>query len=106
VRPRLSEAQFVRLERELAKGPAAHGWEDQRWTLERIKTVIGRRFHVSHTIQGVAKLLRRHGWLYDTAFTNPEHLIRTVRHGLRKIQYRSHLIDGCLAVTGLTLAPR
>ncbi|MFB7950454.1 IS630 family transposase, partial [Kitasatospora phosalacinea] len=25
--------------------------------------------------------------------------------GLRKIQYRSHLIDGCLTGTGLTLAP-
>lgn len=42
--PRLSEAQFVQLEAELAKGPAAHGWEDQRWTLARVKTVIGRRF--------------------------------------------------------------
>jgi hypothetical protein len=37
------------------------------------------------------------------ALTTPEYLIRTVRHGLRKIQYRSELIDGCLAGTGLTL---
>ncbi|MFJ1730778.1 helix-turn-helix domain-containing protein [Streptomyces sp. NPDC088254] len=43
--PRLSEKQFAQLEAELAKGPAAHGWEDQRWTLSRVKTVIGRRFH-------------------------------------------------------------
>ncbi|MFD7719959.1 helix-turn-helix domain-containing protein [Streptomyces sp. NPDC059814] len=43
--PRLSEKQFAQLESELAKGPAAHGWEDQRWTLSRVKTVIGRRFH-------------------------------------------------------------
>ncbi|WP_420706770.1 transposase [Streptomyces sp. Amel2xE9] len=42
--PRLSEKQFAQLEAEPAKGPAAHGWEDQRWTLARIKTVIGRRF--------------------------------------------------------------
>ena len=28
--PRLSEAQFAQLERELAKGPVAHGWPDQR----------------------------------------------------------------------------
>lgn len=60
--PRLSAAQFVRLEAELAKGPTAHGRDDQRWTLERIKTVIGRRFHLTYTIRGVAKLLRRHGW--------------------------------------------
>lgn len=50
------------LERELEKGPLAHGWEDQRWTLTRIKTLIGRRFHVGYTVQGVWKLLRRNGW--------------------------------------------
>ncbi|MGW4698328.1 transposase, partial [Kitasatospora cineracea] len=36
---------------------------------------------------------------------DPEHLVRTVRRGLRKIQYRPHLIDGCLTGTVLTLAP-
>ncbi|SFL16114.1 Transposase [Streptomyces pini] len=60
--PRLSQEQFAILERELAKGPAAHGWEDQRWTLARVKTVIGRRFHLTYTIQGVRKLLVRNGW--------------------------------------------
>lgn len=60
--PRLSEKQFAQLEAELAKGPAAHGWEDQRWTLARIKTVIGRRFHLAYTVQGVRKLLVRNGW--------------------------------------------
>ncbi|MCX4808870.1 winged helix-turn-helix domain-containing protein [Streptomyces sp. NBC_01214] len=61
-RSRLSEKQFAQLEAELAKGPAAHGWEDQRWTLARVKTVIGRRFHLTYTIQGVRKLLVRNGW--------------------------------------------
>ncbi|WP_420918691.1 IS630 family transposase [Streptomyces coelicoflavus] len=60
--PRLSEKQFAQLEAELAKGPAAHGWEDRRWTLSRVKTVIGRRFHLTYTIQGVRKLLVRNGW--------------------------------------------
>ncbi|MFF2660279.1 transposase [Kitasatospora sp. NPDC058032] len=60
--PRLSERHFAQLERELEKGPLAHGWEGQRWTLARIKTLIGRRFHVSCTVQGVWKLLRRNGW--------------------------------------------
>jgi hypothetical protein len=32
----------------------------------------------------------------------PDHPVQTVRRGLRHIQYRSHLIDGCLAETGLT----
>jgi transposase len=42
--PKLSEKLFDVLEQELAKGPAAHGWPDQTWTLARIKTLIGRRF--------------------------------------------------------------
>ncbi|MET8676065.1 transposase [Streptomyces sp. NPDC004647] len=53
-------------------------------------------------VEGIWSLLRR-GWLSNVAFTTPEHLIRTVRHGLRKIQYRSDLIDGCLAGTGLAV---
>lgn len=60
--PRLSVEQFARLERELERGPLAHGFTDQRWTLLRIKTVIGRLFHVGYTVQGVWKLLRRNGW--------------------------------------------
>jgi transposase len=60
--PRLSEEQVLVLERELAKGPAAHGWGDQRWTMARVKTVIGRRFHLTYTIQGVRMLLVRNGW--------------------------------------------
>ncbi|SHN35977.1 hypothetical protein SAMN05216499_14510 [Actinacidiphila paucisporea] len=43
-RSRLSEDQIAGLERELERGPLAHGWADQRWTLARIKTLIGRLF--------------------------------------------------------------
>ncbi len=60
--PKLSDAQFARLERELEQGPLAWGFADQRWTLLRIKALIGRRFHVGYTVQGVWRLLRRHGW--------------------------------------------
>jgi transposase len=60
---RLSPEQWRRLEAELERGPLAHGFaDDQRWTLSRVKTVIGRLFHVGYTVQGVRKLLRRHGW--------------------------------------------
>ena len=34
----------------------------QRWTLGRIKTLIGRLFHVGYTVEGTWKLMRRHGW--------------------------------------------
>ncbi|MFD8334035.1 winged helix-turn-helix domain-containing protein [Streptomyces solisilvae] len=60
--PLLSDELFAVLEQELAKGPVAHGWPDQTWTLARVKTLIGRRFHKSYTVQGVAALLKRHGW--------------------------------------------
>jgi hypothetical protein len=45
--PLLSDELFAVLEQESAKGPVAHGWSDQTWTLSRIKTLIGRRFHKS-----------------------------------------------------------
>ncbi|MFF4342944.1 winged helix-turn-helix domain-containing protein [Kitasatospora sp. NPDC001540] len=64
-RPWLSEAQITRLERELERGPLAHGWADQRWTLARIKTLIGRLFHVAYTVEGTWRLLKRHGWSWQ-----------------------------------------
>jgi hypothetical protein len=32
-------------------------------------------------------------------------LVRIIKRKLKKIQYRPHLINGCLAGTGLTLQP-
>ncbi|MFJ8387679.1 winged helix-turn-helix domain-containing protein, partial [Streptomyces sp. NPDC094438] len=63
--PKLSDVQFELLESELARGPAAHGWEDQRWTLERVRAVIGRRFRVSCSVAGTWRLLHRHGWSWQ-----------------------------------------
>ena len=62
-RERLSPQQWARLEAELQQGPLAHGFaSDQRWTLGRIKTLIGKLFHVGYTVEGTSKLMRRHGW--------------------------------------------
>lgn len=55
-------------------------------------------------VEGIWSVLRRR-WLSNTAFTAVDHLVRTVRQGLRKIQYRSDLINGCLTGTGLQLHP-
>ena len=53
---RLSPTQWARLEAELRWGPLAHGFaHDQRWTLVRVKTLIGRLIHVGYTIQGTWK---------------------------------------------------
>jgi transposase len=54
---RLSPGQLARPRAELDKGPAVHGWaEDQRWTLERVTTLIGRLFHVRYTLRGTSYL--------------------------------------------------
>ena len=59
---RLSDAQLDRLRTELERGPAAYGWADQRWTLARVATLIGRLFHLRYTPRGTAYLLHRIGW--------------------------------------------
>ncbi|MFC8666893.1 transposase [Streptomyces sp. NPDC057199] len=151
--PKLSDAQFTELEKELALGPAEHGWEGQRWTLVRIRALIAFtsdyrdlvvRAHIQlgapivliwdnlnthraagmreyadgrdwltiiqlpsyapdlNPVEGIWSLLCR-GPLANIAFTDDDHLERTLRRGLRHIQHRPDLIDGCLADTGLTL---
>lgn len=61
---RLSPGQLARLEKELERGPAAHGWiEDQRWTLARIAQLIEKLFRVRYrSLRGVSYLLHRMGW--------------------------------------------
>ena len=60
---RLDETRLARLQAELDRGPAAHGWvEDQRWTLPRVTVLIARLFHVRYTERGVSYLLHRIGW--------------------------------------------
>ncbi len=53
-------------------------------------------------VEGIWPLLRRRCQA-NTAFTDSAHLMRTLRRGLRQVQYRPDLIDGCLAGTRLTL---
>lgn len=60
---KLNERQIARLEQALLDGPAAAGWnEDERWTLARVSKLIGRMFHISYSLKGVALLLHRLDW--------------------------------------------
>src|SRR3954467_12266957 len=61
-RCRLGDAPLERLRTELERGPAEHGWADQRWTLARVATLIGRLFHIRYTPRGTAYLLHRMGF--------------------------------------------
>ena len=61
--PRLTEAQLRQVDRALRRGPRAHGFGTDLWTLDRVATVIeaetGVRYHPGH----VWKLLRdKLGW--------------------------------------------
>ncbi|GAA1357538.1 hypothetical protein GCM10009612_25730 [Streptomyces beijiangensis] len=91
-------------------------WDNLNVHLDaRMRTWIGERDWLTvhqlpsytpdcNPFEGIWSLLRR-GWLSNVAFTSPDHLIQTVRRGLRTIQYRSDLIDGCLTGTGLSITP-
>ncbi|MEV6054318.1 winged helix-turn-helix domain-containing protein [Streptomyces sp. NPDC052107] len=47
----------------LEEGPAAHGWDqDQVWTGARVAALIGRKFHVSYSVSGATRLMRRLGF--------------------------------------------
>jgi transposase len=59
----LSEAQVAKLVAALKAGPAAAGWvEDQRWTLSRVRALIGRMFHKTVALSTVWYVLRRAGF--------------------------------------------
>ncbi len=60
---RLSPGQLEKLASALDQGPACWGCsEDQRWTLARVTTLIGRLFHVRYTLRGTSYLLHRMGF--------------------------------------------
>lgn len=77
--PTVADAQFTVLEEELGKGPAAHGFDDERWTLTRVQTVIRRRLRVSLSVATVWRLLKRHGWSWQAparrALERDEHAV-------------------------------
>jgi hypothetical protein len=53
-------------------------------------------------VEGIWSSLKR-GPLANRVLTGPAHLLAVIKTGLKKIQYRPGLIDGCLAGTGLSL---
>ena len=53
--------------------------------------------------EGIWSLVKR--GLANLAAANLDHLLRVMKRKLKKIQYRPHLIDSCLAETGLIIEP-
>jgi transposase len=59
---RLDEQQLAALDLALEAGPLAAGWQDQRWTLARVRDLVAGKFKVAYTIPGIWYLLQRRGW--------------------------------------------
>ncbi|MFF8594837.1 transposase [Streptomyces sp. NPDC015220] len=55
-------------------------------------------------VDGIWSVLRR-STTADRAFRTPAGLITAIRHGLRQLQYRHDVLDGCLTGTGLLDSP-
>ena len=53
--------------------------------------------------EGVWSLLKRS--IANFAAADVPGLVRIIKRKLKKIQYRPHLINGCLATTGLKIEP-
>ncbi|WNV82955.1 winged helix-turn-helix domain-containing protein [Umezawaea sp. Da 62-37] len=79
---RLSQAQVQRLVAVVRDGPAAAGWaEDQRWTLARVRTLIGRMFHTTVGITTVWQVLHQAG------FTPQQPVARAVERDEHAIEH-------------------
>jgi transposase len=46
----------------LAKGPRAHGYKTDLWTLQRVADVIRNHYGISHHTSQVWRILRQEGW--------------------------------------------
>lgn len=60
-KPKLDEQQIRRLEKLLLKGPRAHGWATELWTLPRVVALIRQEFGVCYDPSGAWHVLRRLG---------------------------------------------
>lgn len=61
-KPKLSARQRQDLVRLLRKGPQAHGYKTDLWTLPRVAEVIGRQFGVHYDPSHVWRILNALGW--------------------------------------------
>jgi transposase len=65
-KPRLTPGQLRKVEAELLRGPKAHGYATELWTLPRVAGVIKKSCGVSYHPGHVWRLLRQMGWSCQT----------------------------------------
>ena len=61
-KPRLTQKQIRRVEQQLLRGPKAHGYKTDLWTLPRIATLIKKTCGVSYHPGHVWRVMRQMGW--------------------------------------------
>jgi len=64
-RPRLSDEHWRQIQDALGQGPAAHGYDTEFWTLERIADLIEKKTGVKYHHCYVWELLAKLGWTYQ-----------------------------------------
>ena len=58
----LTDSQWQQVLRDLQRGAQAFGYEDERWTLDRIQRLIADRYGVSYNTNYLSEKLRKTGW--------------------------------------------
>jgi transposase len=58
----LTDSQWQKVLRDLQRGAQAFGYEDERWTLDRIQQLIADRYGVSYNTNYLSEKLRKSGW--------------------------------------------
>ena len=61
-KPRMTDKQKQRLLGLLAKGPRAHGYQTELWTLQRVAEVIRKHYRIVYDPSQVWRILRSLGW--------------------------------------------
>ncbi|MFG2125384.1 transposase [Streptomyces sp. NPDC048710] len=96
-------------------GPVVLGWDNLNTRLTAgMRQFIAERGRLTvyqlppcspdlNPVEGLWSVVRR-TTLANRAFADPEDLITAVRQGSRRLQYRSDVLDGCLAGTWLVRA--
>lgn len=101
---KLSQTQQQALLRLLKRGARRAGFPTERWTLQRIQTLIVREFQVTYSVTYLARLLKQLGWSPQVplprAKERDEALIRAwLRHDWPRIKKsaavgRRHRVSG------------
>ena len=58
----LTGSQWQKVLRDLQRGAQAFGYEDERWTLNRIQRLIAERYGVGYNTNYLSEKLRKSGW--------------------------------------------